>query len=146
MQIDSKLAEQVKAFLDGGDRSFLDTLQAMDRNDQSGQAVVRYLMQIKHWPFTADSVFSDLLTHFFADCGERTKVDPVDYKAATAKMIKDAFDYECIEIVAEPRPEPKPNPGKVTRRPKMISEAEDTKDDSEEGESGSRVFKSINEA
>jgi hypothetical protein len=101
-------------------------------------------MQIKHWPFTPGSDFSSALDHLFGEYPGRTKRDPQEYQDTTFAMIKEAFDYECVVVVPEPqepKPEKKPNPGKRTSKPRMQSEEESV----EEGESGSRTFKSIRE-
>lgn len=143
VQINSELVGGVKAFLDGGDRGFLATMQGLDRNDIEGQATVRYLMQLKHWPFTPDSDFAGLLDHFFGAYPERKLLTPEEYQKTTFEMIKGAWDYECVVVVPEPR-EPKaekPNPGKRAAKPRMQSEA----DSVEEGETGSRTFKTIRE-
>ena len=145
VQINTELAQGVKAFLDSGDRGFLATMQGLDRNDIEGQATIRYLMQLKHWPFTPDSEFAGLLNHFFGAYPDRKSMTPEDYQKTTFDMIKSAFDYECVVVVPEPKPEAeakKPNPGKRTSKPRMQSEAESL----EEGESGSRTFKSINQS
>lgn len=143
-QINVELINGVKAFLDNGDRSFLNLLKEMDRNDIQGQATVRYLMQLKHWPFTPDSDFAELLTHFFAAFPERKAMEPEVYQKTTFDLIKDAWDYECVAVVPEPR-EPKVEKPKATKRstkPAMMSESSSD----EEGESGSKTFKSINQA
>jgi hypothetical protein len=135
----SSLADDVKEFLDSGDREFVTILRMSPRDDIQAQAVVRYLMQIKHWPFTPDSDFAHALEHLFGDYPERKKVDPVEYKATTEKLILEMFGYQCIEVVPEPAPveekAEKPKRGK-----KSVKEKAD-----EEGESGSRTFKSLNE-
>ena len=141
MNINSNIVAGVKEFLDGGDRSFLSDLLAGPRDNVEGQAVVRYLMQIKHWPFTPGSEFAETLEHLFGEYPERKKMDPEEYRTTTEKMILEAFDYQCIEVVPEPKPEPKPNPGKRTKRPQMVKDD----DGEEEGESGSKTFKSIRE-
>lgn len=123
--INTALISDVKEFLDNGDRAFLTHLQMSPRDDIESQAVVRYLMQIKHWPFTPDSGFSLALEHLFTDHPERKARDPQEYRETTFALIKASFGYECIEVVAEPKPEPKLNPGKVTRRPKMVAEKDD---------------------
>lgn len=138
--INLSLADDVKEFLDSGDRAFLTHLLMSPRDDIESQAVVRYLMQIKHWPFTPESDFAKALDHLFGEYPGRVKRDPKEYQDTTFALIKETFGYECIVVVPEPRPEPKPNPGKVTRRPKMVKE--ETVE--EEGESGSRTFKSLN--
>lgn len=142
-QINGELARGVKAFLENGDRGFLVILQGLDRNDIEGQATVRYLMQLKHWPFTPDSDFSGLLTHFFGAYPERKSLAPEEYQKTTFDLIKDTWDYECVVVVPEPR-EPKEEKPKVEKRatkPRMQKDSSD-----EEGESGSRTFKSINQA
>ena len=100
------LTGQVRLFLESGDRSFLHTMMDMDRNSIEAQAVVRYLMQLKHWPFTPGTEFSDVMNRFFAEFPERAKRLPEEYRATTFSLIKDSFDYECIEIVPEPKPQP----------------------------------------
>lgn len=147
VQINSALADGVKAFLASGDRSFLATMQGLDRNDIEAQATVRYLMQLKHWPFTPDSEFEGLLNHFFGTYPDRVQVAPADYQAKTFDLIKNTFDYECVVVVPEPAAPKaeKPNPGKRASKPRMQSEA-DSVEDGEEGETGSRTFKSIREA
>lgn len=125
--INSELATGVQLFLQSGDRGFLDTLRAMDRNSIEGQSVVRYLMQLKHWPMTPESDFDGLLNHFFAAYPERKAIEPSEYRDTTFALIKSTFDYECVVVVPEPKAEVehKPNPGKVTRRPKMVKEEDD---------------------
>lgn len=143
VQIQSELAEGVKAFLDSGDRSFLQTMHGLDRNDIQAQATIRYLMQLKHWPFTPDSDFEGLLDRFFGEYPDRQKLTGPEYQEQTAALIKEAFDYECIVVVPEPAAPKaeKPNPGKRVAKPRMQSE----EDSVEEGETGSRTFKSIRE-
>ena len=142
--INLALASDVKEFLDSGDRAFLTHLLMSPRDDIECQAVVRYLMQLKHWPMTPDSDFSKALEHLFGDYPERPKRDAAEYQQLTKDMIQQAFGYECVTIVPEAKPavEAKPNPGKRTSKPRMQSEAESL----EEGESGSRTFKSIRES
>jgi len=137
--IDTSLAKQVNSFLESGDRSFLTALLEMDRNDVSGQAIVRYLMNKRHWPFTPDSDFAQAIQHLFGEYPERIKRAPEEYVKATSELIKQAFDYECVTIVPEPRPEPTP---KTKAAPKKSRKSE-TVPSEEEGESGSRTFKSI---
>lgn len=144
--INGELATGVRLFLESGDRGFTGLLMNMDRNAIEGQAVVRYLMQLKHWPFTPESEFSAALDHLFAEYPGRTKREAQEYQDTTFQLIKETFDYECIVVVPEPRPEPKPNPGKVTRRPKMVKESETEGGAQDEGESGSRTFKSLNDS
>lgn len=122
--INHELATQVRLFLEAGDKSFLDTLNGLDRNDIEGQAVVRYLMQLKHWPFTPDSGFSDALNHLFGEYPERAKRDAEEYRTTTYALIKDTFDYECIVVVPEPRPEPAEKPAAkkpAARKPSRAS-------------------------
>jgi len=124
--INSDLAKGVKLFLEAGDRGFLDLLMGLDRNNIEGQAVVRYLIQLKHWPFTPNSGFSEALDHLFAEYPERAKRDPSEYQAVTFSLIKDAFDYECVVVVPTPRPEgvAEKKPKKPTRKPKPVMESE----------------------
>lgn len=139
VQIQNGLAEGVKAFLDNGDRGFLTTMRELDRNSIEGQATIRYLMQLKHWPFTPDSDFAGLLEHFFGTFPERKSLEPAEYQAKTASLIKDAWDYECVVVVPEPRPEPEEKkPTVKSKKPKTVKDVAE-----EEGESGSRTFKSI---
>lgn len=122
--INHELATQVRLFLEAGDKSFLDTLNGMDRNDIEGQAVVRYLMQLKHWPFTPDSGFSTALDHLFGEYPERTKQKAEEYRETTSALIKETFDYECIVVVPEPRPEPTEKPAAkkpAARKPSRAS-------------------------
>ena len=140
MNINSSLVAEVKEFLDSGDRTFLAHMLERPRDDIEGQAIVRYLMQIKHWPFTPGSEFAEVLEHLFGEYPERQKMEPGEYQATTEKMILEAFGYQCIEVVPEPKPEPKPNPGKRSKRPQMVPD-----DEGEEGETGSKTFKSIRE-
>lgn len=141
--IQNELAEGVKAFLASGDRAFLSTMQNLDRNSIEGQATIRYLMQLKHWPFTPDSEFEGLLNHFFGHYPDRKSMKAEDYREVTDGLIKDTWGYECVVVVPEPvAPKAeKPNPGKRTSKPRMVSEAQSV----EEGESGSRTFKTIRE-
>lgn len=141
VMINSELGSGVSRFLESGDRSFLATMQSMDRNSIEAQAVIRYLMQIKHWPFTPDSEFAGLLDHFFAEFPERKKLNPQEYQATTFSLIKDTFGYECVVVVPEPRPEPEKKPAKKPTskrsKPEMIPEEES------EGASGSKTYKSL---
>jgi hypothetical protein len=142
--IDTKLIEGVETFKDCADRSFLNILRGMDRDDIQGQATIRYLIQIKHWPFTQDSEFAELLEHFFGSYVGRKSLPAEEYQKKTFDMIKDAWNYECVVPVVEPK-EPiadKPKAGKRAAKPKMVSENHLD----EEGESGSKTFKSINQA
>lgn len=144
VQIQSALAEGVKAFLESGDRSFLETMRGLDRNDIEAQATIRYLMQLKHWPFTPDSDFAGLLDHFFGEFPERARRDPEEYQTKTFDLIKSTWDYECVVVVPTPRPAEEKKPAaktkpKGSKKPQMV---EDT-DGEEEGETGSRTFKSI---
>lgn len=120
--INLALVGDVKEFLDNGDRKFLTHLLMSPRNDIESQVVVRYLMQIKHWPFTPESEFSKALDRLFGEHPERVQRDPQEYRDTTFALIKESFNYECVFVAPEPKPEPKPNPGKVTRRPKMVKE------------------------
>jgi hypothetical protein len=142
VQIQSALAEGVKAFLESGDRSFLETMRGLDRQDIEGQATVRYLMQLKHWPFTPDSDFAGLLDHFFGAFPDRKSLSPEEYQAKTFDLIKSTWGYECVVVVPEPRPEPEAKKpavkSKASKKPLTVKE-----DSEEEGESGSRTFKSI---
>lgn len=142
-QIHKELSSGVKSFLDSGDRSFLGVLREMDRNDIAGQATLRYLMQLKHWPFTPDSDFAGLLEHFFGTFAERKPITSEEYQKETFDLIKDAWGYECIIVIPEPvAPKvEKPKAGKKAIKPRMVSESESD----DEGESGSRSFKSINQ-
>jgi len=126
--INSDLAQGVRAFLESGDRGFLETLKALDRNDIQGQAVVRYLMQLKHWPFTPDSDFAGILTHLFAEFPERKKLDPTEYQATTFDLIRDTFDYECVVVVPEAKAPIEKKPAKPTRKPKKVTESEEVPD------------------
>jgi hypothetical protein len=111
----------------------------LDINDIQAQATIRYLLQIKHWPLTPDSDFARIMDRFFGEAPGRTKLSGADYQEATAQIIKSTWGYECVAVVPVVREE-KLNPGKPTRRPKMIKDnAED------EGETGSKTFKSINQ-
>jgi hypothetical protein len=125
MSINEDLRHQTRALLDGGDKTLLVTLRGLERSDLAGQAVVRYLMQIKHWPMTPGGEAATALEHLFAHHPERAALDPQTYRDETSRMIMEAFNYECVHVEPQPRPEPKPNPGKVTRRPRMVRE-EDT--------------------
>lgn len=139
MPINMSLVSDVKEFLDSGDRSFLTILRTGDRNDIEGQAVVRYLMQLKHWPFTPESDFAEALDHLFGEYPERKKIEPAEYQATTEKMILEAFGYQCIEV--------KPEPAKVEEKVEKPKKAKVTKQKSdEEGESGSRTFKRLKDA
>lgn len=113
------LATQVRLFLEAGDKSFLSTLAEMDRNNIEGQAVVRYLMQKKHWPFTPESEFSSALTHLFGHYPDRPARDPQEYRDTTFALIKETFDYECIVVVPEPKAETEEKPAKkpAARKP-----------------------------
>lgn len=117
--ISSDLAGKVRLFLEAGDREFLDTLNGMDRNSIEGQAVVRYLMQLKHWPATADSDFSTALDHLFAEYPERAKRSPQEYRDTTFALIKNTFDYECVVVVVEEAPKAEP----VAKKPKAPKES-----------------------
>lgn len=138
--IPSSLTSQVTKFLENGDRSFLETLLSMDRDDIRGQAVVRYLLNRQHWPFTPESDFAQALEHLFGEYPERKKLIPAEYVKTTANLIKEAFDYECVVIVPTPRPaaEAKASPPRKSRKSPTVP-------NEDEGVSGSRVFKSINE-
>lgn len=120
--INLALVSDVQEFLDNGNKEFLTHLLMSPRDDIESQAVVRYLMQIKHWPFTPESQFAAALDHLFGTYPERAQRDPQEYRDTTFALIKESFGYECVVVVPEPKPEPKPNPGKVTRRPKMVKE------------------------
>ena len=141
VQIQNVLAQGVRDFLDSGDRSFLSTMQDMDRNDIEAQATIRYLMQLKHWPFTPDSDFAGLLERFFGQFPDRKSLAPEEYQKTTFDLIKATWDYECVAVVPEPaapKAEKKPSPAKRSSKPAMAKDESD-----EEGESGSRTFKSI---
>ena len=145
VQIQNTLVEGVKTFLDSGDRSFLDTMQGLDRNSIEAQATIRYLMQLKHWPLTPDSDFAGLLDRFFGEYPERTKMDAETYRQTTFDMIKSAWQYECIVVLPEPKAEAedmpkKPARGKAAKKSHMVKD-----DEGEEGETGSKTFKSIRE-
>lgn len=143
LQINPQLIEGVNSFKEKADRSFLNLLREMDRNDIQGQATIRYLIQLKHWPFTPDSEFAGLLEHFFGSYEGRKSLSPQEYQNTTFEMIKSAWGYECVLPVVEPK-EPVVEKTKSSRKaskPKMVSE-----DSLEEGESGSKTFKSINQA
>lgn len=138
VMINTSLVDEVKGFLDGGDRGFLTRLREAPRDDIESQAVVRYLMQIKHWPFTPDSDFSAVLDHLFAEYPERKKLDPTEYQATTATLIKESFGYECIVVVPEPRPVVEAKAEKTrkpARKPKTTEEVVETSDVDTEGAS-----------
>jgi hypothetical protein len=141
VELNTKLVKEVNAFLKGADRSFIATLSGLERDDIMGHATVRYLMRKGHWPFTPNSEFAEVMDHFFATYPEKKAVDPVEYQSTTFDIIKAAWDYECVPIVIEPTPasEKKPNPGKRSKKPRM----EPDPDYNQEGESGSRTFKSL---
>ena len=145
MQISPQIVTGVKAFLESGDRSFLNELKGLERTDITGQAIVRYLMQLKHWPFTPDSDFAQTLEYFFGHFPERTLLEPAEYQATTFSLIKDAFDYECVVVVPEVRERPavveKPA-RKTSRKPATVP---DSHVEESEGESGSRSFKTLRE-
>jgi len=122
--INGSLASDVEEFLENGDLAFLTHLRMGPRDDIESQAVVRYLMQLKRWSFTGDEGFTEALDHLFAEYPDRAKRDPAEYQATTFALIKNTFDYECVVVVAEPRPEPvekaKPAARKASTR-KVIS-------------------------
>lgn len=136
--INPDLSQKVEAFLESGDRSFLQDLLEMDRNNIEGQAVIRYLMNRQHWPLTPESDFATALERLFGEFPERIKRDPVEYIEITSQLIKNSFDYECVVRLPPPPPVEEK---KTTRKRKTPQDKRET----EEGESGSRVFKSINE-
>lgn len=139
--IPSSLKNQVDNFLENGDRSFLETLLSMERDDITGQAVVRYLMNRQHWPFTPESDFAAALQHLFGHYPERKKLEAPEYLEKTSHLIRSSFDYECVvhvPIAVEKAPA-REKPTRARAR-KVATVPED-----EAGQSGSRVFKSINE-
>jgi hypothetical protein len=138
VSINQSLVNDVKEFLDSGDREFLTTLQMGPRDDIEGQAVVRYLMQLKHWPLTPDSDFAKTLDHLFGEYPERKKIEPETYQVTTEKLILDAFNYQCVEVKPEPKPVVEEKPKKTKKSPKEKA--------AEEGESGSKTFKPLKDA
>ena len=138
MQISPQIVTGVKSFLEVGDRTFLDEMKGLERADITGQAVVRYLMQLKHWPFTPDGDFAQTLEYFFGHFPERTLLEPSEYQAATFSLIKDAFDYQCITVVPEIKDRP-PAEEKTARKPGCWPKSSEP----EEGESGSKTFKTL---
>ena len=136
--INKTLVLEVKDFLDSGNQTFLETLISMDRCDIQGQAVIRYLLQLKHWPFTTESRYSDAIEHLFADFPERVLRDPSEYQEITAKMILDAFGYECKTV--EPDPEPVENDEQLAEKEYKKPRKSKT---NKEGESGSKTFKNL---
>lgn len=128
VQINTSLTSDVKEFLASGDRNFLSHMKASNRNDIECQAVVRYLMQLKHWPLTPESEFAEVMEHLFGEYPERKKRDPKEYQATTFDLIKSSFDYECVEIIPAPAPvttvEEKPK-GRKTKKSTKPIEPED---------------------
>lgn len=124
-------------------------LLGVDREDLTARAGVRYLMRVGAWRYEPNGDFNRAMNHLFAHYEGRPAVEPETYQEQTKQIIQDLWGFECVPIVIVPKeaaakPERKPNPGKVTRRPRMISDDEAAQYN-EEGESGSRTFKSINE-
>lgn len=110
MQIRKPLILEVNNFINTGDRSFLKTLKALDRNNIEGQAVIRFLIQKKLWTFVSDSDFSDLLDHFFGYYPERLVTKPESYRQQTFDMIKSAWNYECVVEILESKVEVREKP------------------------------------
>jgi hypothetical protein len=124
VKIDNNLANGVRVFLDSGNRDFLAILHGLEPGSLEAQATIRYLLQLKHWPLTPESDFAGLLEKFFGPNVPKTAESPEAYRTATAAMIQETWNYECVYIAPEPREEKpkKPNPGKRVNKPRMQSE------------------------
>lgn len=144
--IQTAIVETVKDFTkepDGPADEMLDALLAADRNDLTGKSAIRYMMRLGIWRPERNGGFHDAINHFFAHYDGRETMEPEEYQAKTKSLIQEAWGYECAEIVA-------PAPTKVETKPKVkkkpvTRKAETVPEDEEEGESGSRTFKTIRE-
>jgi hypothetical protein len=142
MAIQAEIVSGVNLFLESGDRGFLTLLKDLERTDIRGQATIRYLMQLEHWPFTPDSEFAGLMNHFFADFPERNHPSPEEYQATTKALIQEAWNYTCQVIVPTPK-EPveksetkkAPAPRKTSTRKMVASNEEDISGISTDGAS-----------
>lgn len=115
---------------------FLAILFAMDVEDIFPRAVIRYLMNSGGWPLGVKvhntENWSNVIEKFFGVITGGTKFIPDNYLEVTKSIIKDAFDYDIAD------------PVKVEVEPKKTAK-KTAKKTTEEGESGSKTFKSIQE-
>lgn len=144
------LVDRVREFVanpEGPADDMIESLLSAERTDISAQAAVRYMLRVGAWRSERNGGFHEAMNHLFAHYEERPAVDPTEYQATTKQIIQDNWNYECVPIVIVPRA-PKPETEeKAKRKPparkaKAYTEAEEA---AEEGVSGSRTYKSINE-
>lgn len=138
--LEDKMITQVSEFVGSGDMTFLETILEMDRTNTTGQSAVRYLMQIGKWRYEQNGDFYKAMEHLFGYYHGRPEIDAKIYQQTTYDIIKNAWGYECVIVESPGGSEEPKEPAKKTTKGKRS-----TRQKSEEGDSGSKTFKSLNE-
>lgn len=150
--VEIEVVEQVRIF--AGDDSptapsgdLTDSLLALDRDNLTGKSAIRYLMRIGKWRFESNGGFHDAMQHLFGHFEGCQTVEPEVYQAQSTTLIKDLWNYDYVMPIPAPAVEKTPAAKKkpVRSRKAYTIPDDEVTGSSEEGVSGSKKFKSINE-
>lgn len=126
---------------------FLPILLSYEIEDIFPRMCIRYLMVTKCWPAGMEvsnkQQWADVLNKFFSTATTGSTYVPVDYLKLTKQMILETFQYEIVELPASAETSKNKKTSKIKK--KSMSESIKEIMTSDEGESGSKIFKSISE-
>lgn len=112
--LESVVVRQTKDLVEGKNEGheLLDSLLGLDRENITGKAAIRYLLQAKAWELTLTNPFAPAMEHLFAHYEGKPKEEPEVYRAKTRDLIKDLWGFECVEAPLAPEKPPYQPPEK----------------------------------